>query len=318
MLNKNLKDVSKSTSPYKTTLPAVGMEEVQLLINGQSGLAKIFINFKDQTSRGIHMSRLYKLLRDYFSSSDTQAEQNKTLSFDNLQNFLKEILKSHQSQADKAYLILDFPFFVKRESLVSKQWGIRNYPLKIKASLNEKNEFNVYINFTLTYSSTCPCSASLAQDLNKEAFFKQFKDQKNISATDIDTWFSDLNNVAAFPHAQRSSADITLLVDQKLILNQVTELINLEINKSEKMLKTSVQAFVKREDEQEFAHLNAKSPLFCEDAARKLKLLYNKEEYVKDFLIKVSHEESLHPHNAVSFAFKPEGEFSKSGPLFFM
>lgn len=313
MLNKNLPDVSKSTTTTSTTLSAVGMEEVQLLINGQSGLAKIFIDFKDTTSRGIHMSRLYKLLRDSFSST---IEENKTLSFSNLKNFLKEVLKSHEGQTDEAYLTLGFPLTIKRDSLVSRQWGLRTYPIKIKASLNTENTFNVYINFELTYSSTCPCSASLAQDLNKEAFFKQFTGQKNIASKDIESWLSDLNNIAAFPHAQRSKAYITLLVDQKLALKQGIELIHLEINKAEKILETVVQAFVKREDEQAFAHLNAKSPLFCEDAARKLKLLYNKEAYIKDFSIKVSHEESLHPHNAVSFAFKPEGEFLKSKKLY--
>lgn len=315
MLNKNLSDISKSTVNYSTTLSAVGMEKVQLLINGQSGLANVFINFKDSTSRGIHMSRLYKLLRDYFSPNTPPKEQNKTLSFDNLKNFLTAVLKSHKEQTDEAYLTLEFPLTIKRDSLVSKQWGLRSYPIKIKASLNASNIFSVYINFELIYSSTCPCSASLAQELNKEAFFKQFQGQENIAAKDIKNWFSELKNVVAFPHSQRSKAYVTLLVDQKLTLKEGEELIYLEINKAEKTLQTAVQAFVKREDEQAFAHLNAKSPLFCEDAARKLKLLYNKETYIQDFSIKVSHEESLHPHNAVSFAFKPKGEFFKHKQL---
>ncbi|MBE8163122.1 MAG: hypothetical protein HAW63_03965 [Bdellovibrionaceae bacterium] len=318
MLKKTLPDISKSTVTYCGALPAVGMEEVQLLINGQSGLAKIFIDFKDTSSRGIHMSRLYKLLKEHFSSTEKQIEPSKTLSFKHLKQFLQEALNSHEEQTDEAYLVLSFPLTVNQESLVSKQWGLRTYPINIKASLNTKNEFKVYINFELTYSSTCPCSASLAQELNKDAFFTHFKDQENIAAKDIKNWFSDVNNVDAFPHAQRSKAYITLLIDQQLAKTEGTELIQLEIKKAEQVLKTAVQSFVKREDEQAFAHLNAKSPLFCEDAARKLKILYNQEAFVKDFAIKVSHEESLHPHNAISFAFKSEGEFCKAKTLFIL
>lgn len=339
MIKKPLTDISKSLNTHPTTLSAVGMEEMQLLINGQSGLAKVFVQFKDSTSRGIHMSRLYKLLRDHFNSSNLSVENtenteslkntknlknakntenNNNLSFKSLENLLKEMLKSHEGQTDQAYLVLQFPLTIKRKSLVSKEWGLRSYPLKIKVSLNTNNELKVFINFELMYSSTCPCSASLAQELNKEALLKQFKGKENIAIKDVENWFSNLENAAAFPHAQRSKAHITLLINQKLTVKEGIELITLEINKAEETLQTVVQAFVKREDEQAFAHLNAKSPLFCEDAARKLKLLYNKENYIQDFSIKVSHEESLHPHNAVSFAFKPHGDFFKSKDLFIL
>lgn len=312
MSNKTLADISKSSISYPTSLSAVGMEEVELLINGQSGLAKIFVQFNDKNSRGIHMSRLYKLLRDTFSSSKFEAEKGDNLCFKKLKIFLKNVLKSHKGQTSKAYLNLAFPLSLKRDSLVSKEWGIRTYPIKIQVSLNTDDTFKCYIKFSLTYSSTCPCSASLAQELNKEALIKKFKNVKNLDINDIAQWVSNVDNVEAFPHAQRSKADFTLLIQPQDLLKDTLNLIESEINKAENTLQTTVQAFVKREDEQAFAKLNAKFPLFCEDAARKLKLLYTNTKHVQDFFIKVSHEESLHPHNAVSFAFKEEGEFNKS------
>lgn len=312
MSNKTLTDISQSRVSYPTTLSAVGMEAVELLINGNAGLAKIFVQFNDKNSRGIHMSRLYKLLRDTFSSNAVLKNDKNNLSAKNLKSFLKEVLESHKGQTNIVYLSLEFPLTIKRNSLVSKEWGFRTYPIKIKASLTTENIFQVYIDFELTYSSTCPCSASLAQDLNKEALLTQLKGKKNIEIKDIENWFSDLQNVAAFPHAQRSKANITLLVDHTLQGENTIDFINVQINKAEKVLQTVVQAFVKREDEQAFASLNAKNLLFCEDSARKLKILLTNTQSIEDFFIKVTHEESLHPHNAVSFSFKEDGNFFKA------
>ena len=73
---------------------------------------------------------------------------------------------------------------------------------------------------------------------------------------------------------------------------------------SEERLSTAVQAAVKRKDEQEFARLNASHLMFSEDAARILKFGLEKHPEIKDFELKVSHQESLHPHNAVAYARK--------------
>lgn len=318
MLSNTLPDISKSKPSDATALPAVGMEQVQLLINGQVGVANIFVDFKDTDSRGIHMSRLYKLLRDYFTISVEAKAKNltQTLSYQNLKQFLYDTIDSHKTHSQTTYLSLKFPLVVKTQSLVSQNWGVRTYPVQIKASLNKNKEFKVYINFQVLYSSTCPCSASLAQELNKKAILKKFKDKPQLSIADIELWFSDLKNTEAFPHSQRSVADITLLVDP--FTGSAIDLITKKLVNTEQALQTVVQAFVKREDEQAFANINAKSLFFCEDAARKLKLLYDKNTCIKDFAIKLSHEESLHPHNAVSFAFKEDGLFYKSKELFIL
>ena len=76
------------------------------------------------------------------------------------------------------------------------------------------------------------------------------------------------------------------------------------INHIEDALQTPVQATVKREDEQEFARLNASNLMFCEDASRRLQAqLDNTAEYL-DFWVRVNHLESLHPHDAVAIVTK--------------
>ena len=55
-----------------------------------------------------------------------------------------------------------------------------------------------------------------------------------------------------------------------------------------------------REDEQEFARLNAANLMFCEDAARRLKAMLAQRADVVDFRGRVEHHESLHAHDAVT------------------
>ena len=71
-----------------------------------------------------------------------------------------------------------------------------------------------------------------------------------------------------------------------------------------KTLATPVQTAVKREDEQEFARLNAANLMFCEDAARRLKAMLNARSDIADFHVRVEHHESLHAHDAVSVFVK--------------
>jgi len=67
---------------------------------------------------------------------------------------------------------------------------------------------------------------------------------------------------------------------------------------------TPVQAAVKREDEQEFARLNASNLMFCEDAARRVQAILANDQHFEDFWVRVNHLESLHPHDAVAIVTK--------------
>ncbi len=76
------------------------------------------------------------------------------------------------------------------------------------------------------------------------------------------------------------------------------------IDLTENALETPVQTAVKREDEQAFALRNGMNPMFCEDAARKLKRALGLRPDILDFWLRVEHYESLHAHDAVSIVTK--------------
>jgi len=86
------------------------------------------------------------------------------------------------------------------------------------------------------------------------------------------------------------------------------------IDQAEQALGTPVQTAVKREDEQAFARANGANLMFCEDAARRLQKALDADASLSDFHIRVEHQESLHPHDAVAYASKGvEGGYAGKG-----
>ena len=149
------------------------------------------------------------------------------------------------------------------------------------------------------YSSTCPCSAGLSQQLLRDTFAEEFREDR-LSREQILNWLSSSDSLVATPHAQRSEAACEFVFTPGKSIAEPIEYIDL----MEQSLGTPVQTAVKREDEQEFARLNAKNLMFCEDAARKLKAALLRRSELEDFTIEVRHFESLHPHDVVARARK--------------
>ena len=275
----------------KLTLSEVGIENVQTQILMQGLLlparASSTVSLIDKQSRGIHMSRIFKVLNQLHDHE---------LSFTALNSALDQILESHEGLSDAGMISLDFELPVRRAALLSGEQGWRSYPLNyVVSSLKGKRESK--LRTRVLYSSTCPCSASLSRQINQEQFRKTFPEPEVRSAAVLE-WLGKQESVAAVPHAQRSEAICHFTFDQSF--PAPIHLIDLV----EDALGTPVQTAVKREDEQEFARRNAQNLMFCEDAARKLKYAFLEREDLADFQIEVRHFESLHPHDVVAKAGK--------------
>ena len=170
-------------------------------------------------------------------------------------------------------------------------------PVKISAE-KQSQGFAHEIELTIPYSSTCPCSASLARQLYADAINRAFSEQ-TIDKAQLINWVQSAAGSVATPHSQRSYAYIRIALSD----NEWPELSAL-IFELEKVIATPVQTAVKRIDEQEFARLNATNLMFCEDAARRFKNHLEQMASVTDYYCKVEHQESLHAHNAVAIVSK--------------
>ncbi len=283
----------------RARLDWVGMENVHQAIRfrdgAQAGLAdarvRVYVNLEDPAARGIHMSRLYLQL--------DRSLATESLSPAVLVVMLEDLCASHADLSSHAFLQFDFTRMLRRKALLSGYSGLHAYPVTIKATRTAGDPI-VELGLQVAYSSTCPCSAALARQLIQKGFDRQFGARERIKHDEIRAWLGSEQGIVATPHSQRSLAHILVKIAPGGESFPITEL----LDRIEETLQTPVQTAVKREDEQEFARRNAANLMFCEDAARRLKLELDGEPGWLDYRIRVEHMESLHPHNVAAIVVK--------------
>jgi GTP cyclohydrolase I len=264
---------------------AVAMREEIRMIHAQADVA---VNLLEESKRGIHMSRLYKVIEGL--------SQSFVLMRDPLEPRLQEIVASHEEcGTDAVQLDLRFNILKRQQSLVTEgQGGWLSYPITIQAGLN-RQRFFLSTEIRVTYSSTCPCSAALARQLVEDDFRRDWGSGGSVTYEQAAQWIRE-NATNATPHSQRSVAKVRIEntgVHPALNLESLIELV-------EEALRTPVQTAVKRQDEQAFARLNGQNLMYVEDAARGI--LCHLAEHLQSsaIYVEVEHFESLHPHNAVA------------------
>lgn len=253
------------------------------------GKVNTWVNLPADTSRGIHMSRLYAQAESILS--------NQPLSTAGLRSLLAGFLDSHAGISDRARVQIDFEMLARRPALLSDRHGWKAYPCRLEARMSE-GQMSLEFECRIGYSSTCPASAALARQLVQQRFDADFSGQM-LQHQALHDWLGSEQGICATPHGQRSEATV------KVRLAAGTAIpFEALINRVESALKTPLQTAVKRQDEQEFARLNGENLMFCEDAARRIHAVLDDDVRYEDFAIHCAHLESLHPHDAVAMAVK--------------
>ena len=278
-----------------STLDWVGMSSIRQPLRIRDGgevrqveaQAQLYVDLGDAQARGIHMSRLYLILDEHADAGP--------LSVPGLKLLLASLLQSHRGLSRSAFVQFDFDYTLRRKALLSDNSGWSAYPASIKGTcLN--GETHLELALDVLYSSTCPCSAALARQLVQRQFERVFGAAGMARVEDVKAWLGTEEGMAGTPHSQRSVARLLVKLRHTLQDFPFTAL----VNRVEDALKTPVQTAVKREDEQEFARLNAANLMFCEDAGRRIKAALEADSGLVDFRVRVEHHESLHAHDAVA------------------
>ncbi len=221
--------------------------------------------------KGINMGRI---MRSFYEHED------EVFTFD----VLRRLLVKYQKKIETfdARIKLGFSYPMLQVSLRSGLKGWQYYRVAYEATMDRNGKFRRIVEFDFVYSSTCPCSAELAEHAR------------------------NTRGVFATPHAQRSKARVRV----ELAAGRTISIEDLQQHCAN-ALKTETQVMVKREDEQAFAELNGAHIKFVEDAARLLYQELAKDKRIADFQVACSHLESLHSHDAVSVICKGvKGGFS--------
>jgi GTP cyclohydrolase I len=291
----DLPDVaSRELHMPQVTLDWVGMADIHQPLLVRDGRTtkqvqtrvQIYVDLGDELAKGIHMSRLYLILDEH--------SETRPLTAAGLKLLLRSVLESHRDLSTRAYVQFDFDYYLRRPALVSDNSGWNSYPVSVKGTLID-GKITLELKIAVQYSSTCPCSAALARQLIQQQFTEDFGNSGQVAINDVVGWLGSEQGIVATPHSQRSDAKILVQLRDGLDEFPITDI----IDEIEDTLKTPVQTAVKREDEQEFARLNAQNLMFIEDAGRKLKDVLTKDDRLTDFWVRVEHHESLHAHDAV-------------------
>ncbi len=210
--------------------------------------------------KGINMSRL---MRSFYESAREAA------SFEVMDRTLD--LYGDRIGDDGARLAMRLSYPMEVESLRSGLPGWQYYEVTMESVCPGAGQRLRVLHLDYVYSSTCPCSLELSEHARAE------------------------RGRLATPHSQRSVARLSVALGNgpPLWIEDLVEICRRQV-------PTETQVMVKREDEQAFAELNAANPVFVEDAARLFAEGLGADPRIGDYRVLVSHQESLHSHDAVS------------------
>lgn len=286
--DSGLNDFQKLPNNHGVTIPRVGIERFRVPLNyrhadgtimNHDTEASMYVSLSaDKT--GVNMSRFCQVLQD---EADKAPVDN---------DFFKRVLGRFRSdlrdyETEKlipnAELKLSFQYATKQPSLKSGNWGWQYYQCELKGTEDSAGNIAMALTLNYEYSSTCPCSLSMA---------KQYEEDYRSGKT------TEGNGIAT-AHSQRSNAKTTILynLDKAITIEELIDLLRVA-------LPTETQSLVKRLDEQAFAILNGENPIFVEHVARRLSHALNADSRIIDWNVHIEHWESLHSHNAVAFIQK--------------
>jgi len=227
--------------------------------------ASLYCSLDDPMAKGLNLSRLYLIMHEKIKDK---------MSLDGMEDALRELAEKQGSK--NAYCKLRFKYPMKQQALRSKGLeGHIAYKTELEGQYRD-GDYNWFLTIDYVYSSTCPCSFELAHDAREK------------------------RNAAANAHSQRSILKVKVAFprdgDNIVWIEDLVDLCRANI-------ATEVQVVVKRRDEQAFAELNGANLLFSEDAVRIMHEALDgwvSDGKINDFSVVASHEESLHPWNAIA------------------
>jgi GTP cyclohydrolase I len=189
------------------------------------------------------------------------------LTREKLEEILRHFTKS--LEADSASIKFKFKIPISQKSPISDNEFPQYYECSFR-SYYSKYVFSFCESVRVQYASYCPCSSALCQ----EGRF-------------------------GYPHSQRSFADVLVKTTpgSYVWLENIIDLV-------EKSVKTIPYPIVKRGDEKWIAGMAKNHPQFVEDSIREISFNLNRERDIIDWIVRCTHEESIHTSNAIAINWK--------------
>ena len=268
-----LPDIQHTSSPeHKIYINQIGVDQVKLpffldsLYGGTNNLIADVTMTTDLAPeiKGISMSMLLRTLITYL---------DKPLKHGIIKQILEQFKTAVETDSNHSQIKFEFDLPIVRRAPKSNITFPQYYKCAFEGRL-DNNEFRFFQKVRVQYASYCCCSASLCEHLRE-------------------------NGSNGYPHAQRSYCNLLVEIkpDNIIWLEQLIDLV-------ENAVSNKVYPILRRMDEQFVAEVAYKNPQFVEDSIRRICNELNKQESIHDYIIKCTHEESLHNNNAIAICWR--------------
>ena len=269
----SLPDIQHTETPkIPGYINQVGVDKVKvpfLLESMYGGFHNLVANVTMTTDlqdniKGISMSMLLRTLKNYLDNP---------LKHELIKNILEKFKTAVETDSNHSQMKFEFqlPLYKKapKSNIVFPQY----YECAFDGRLDH-DVFRFFSKVKVQYSSYCPCSSSLCNDLESKGS-------------------------KGFPHAQRCFAEVLVEVKPENFVWLETL-----IEATENSVKTIPFPILRRVDEQEVARIAGENPQFVEDSIRSIVKTLNDNENIYDWIVKCTHQESIHTSDAISICWK--------------
>lgn len=254
-----MKDIQITKPEKKIDIDEVGIKrlKVPLIVMDKKqekqstfGMVDLLVNLRSRY-KGTHMSRFVEILNKYLK---------KTLSIKVVDKLVVEVMNSLNAKMCK--LRIEFPYFVSKQSPVSKKKSLLGYQCKIIRIANKGiDKIEHIVEVKVPISITCPCS-------------------------------KEISKYGA--HNQRAIVTMTLKINKLLWIEEIIKI-------AEEEASSPVYSLLKREDEKYVTEKSYGNPKFVEDIVRGIAFELNKlkkKRVVENYNVECESMESIHNHNA--------------------
>lgn len=264
----NLPDIQENTvPPFRTTINRVGVSDVELPFRLliRDGGQPIQLNAKTEMTCELDAEKRGVSMSRFLRSLQPYLEH--PLKRTTMEDILRLFLKVHDT--NKVSLKFDFKIPIKKYSPISNNHFPQYYECSFKC-IYSYTRFDFYESVRVQYAAYCPCSSALS------GYGKY-----------------------GYPHSQRAFADILVKTNPRAYV-WLEDLIDLV----EKAVKVMPYPIIQRSDEKLIAGTAKSHPMFVEDVIRHISNSISKKRDILDWFIKCTHEESIHPSNAVAINWR--------------
>lgn len=263
-----MRDIQNEKDTRKIPLQKVGVKGVHYPVSvldknhktqNTTATVDLFVNLP-HNFKGTHMSRFIQIFHKYHSNVTMQ----------HFLDMLDEIREKLDAQ--KAFGLIRFPYFIEKKAPVSESEGILQYMCEYEAAVGESltrtsqsathnaPERQFYVNIEVPIATLCPCSKAISE---------------------------------YGAHNQRGLVKVKLLYTEFFWIEDVIKIV-------EDCASTPLYSVLKRKDEKFVTEHAYDNPRFVEDVVREVYLGLKKMNF-KWFSVEAETEESIHSHNAYAY-----------------